>query len=334
MKYGITLGYTSKLNELETIEGIEFVTNELESRLKLDFDLIKVRSGLVTDKTLWLNDDFQQTKRPIDFDVSSEKMYGELLQSNNKWRRYFLMNNGLVENNQGIITNFSTVTRDTVIDNMNSVVYDELGFEIVKHDYSIEEINSVLIKVYKALVEIDLGCSSKYNSLGKNHLGEKLTFISHKKLKALYPLLTFKERLSKFGKDNGSFVLQNYVEKTLNQQKNTQFSEDVYDFNSYSKLYVYNKSCEKVTSMGYVSYQVDRETLKSQSTILKENNKTQTFYHHLIKSNKLPLTITGGIFINRYIMTLLEKQHIGEVQSSLWNKKFLQYCEINNIKIL
>jgi len=52
MKYGITLGYTSKLNELETIEGIEFVTNELESRLKLDFDLIKVRSGLVTDKIL------------------------------------------------------------------------------------------------------------------------------------------------------------------------------------------------------------------------------------------------------------------------------------------
>ena len=46
-----------------------------------------------------------------------------------------------------------------------------------------------------------------------------------------------------------------------------------------------------------------------------------------IINNELPLTIGGGIGQSRICMLLLNKIHIGEVQSSLWPKK-----EIDNAK--
>ncbi|AGR40716.1 class-II aminoacyl-tRNA synthetase family protein [Spiroplasma taiwanense] len=333
MKFGITLGYVSKLNIGETIEGIEIINELLNSNLKKQFSLISVKSGLVTNKQTWLNDDFQQTKRPIDFDIISQSAYGEIIQANNKWRRYFLM---LLENinpKKGIITNFTTVNRDVKVDNVNSIVFEEVGLEILANDINIEILNDYLISIYKLFCKIDNHISSKFSSLSNFHFSKKLTFITYKKLKELYPLLTFNERLNKFAKDNGSFVIQDYAEKVLGQKNMTQFSEDVFNLKTYSKLYIYNGECEKAISLVYAGYQVDRKILKEQNKILKENSKNMNEYNHLIKSNELPLTLSIGILTNRFIMTLLEKQHIGEVHSSIWSNDFISYCRVNGIKI-
>ncbi|AGR41723.1 asparagine synthetase AsnA [Spiroplasma diminutum] len=335
MKYGIALGYVSKLNFQETVEGIEYIKENIFSSLKNKFELLNVTSGLITNKYVWLNDDFQQTKRPIDFDVISQNEYGEIIQSNNKWRRHFLKN--LDEDNEsikGIITNFTTVNRDSNLDNINSLIFEEIGLEILVNEVDMEFLDNTLIDIYKILCTIDLKISEKYENLNDFHLSKTLTFITYKKLKELYPLLTFSERLNKFGKDNGSFVIQDYAEKILNQKNVGQFSEDVFNLKTYSKLYVYNGECEKSVSVAYAGFQVDRKTLKEQNLILKENSKINNEYNHLIKSNDLPLTISIGVFTNRVSMTILEKQHIGEVHSSIWGNEFIEYCKANNINIL
>ncbi|QGS51386.1 hypothetical protein [Spiroplasma tabanidicola] len=334
MKFGIALGYVSKLSLLETIQGMEQIKKKIKESLKVKFSLIEVNSSIVTDKHLWLNDDNQQTKRPIDFDISYNNSYGEILQSNNKWRRYFLGELGLKENNVGIFTDFQAIERDSEISNISSVTYHEFGMEIIKTEYNIEEVNKAITGIFQIISTVDKEVSRNFTKLNISHFGNTLIFVTHKKLKELYPLLTFNERINRFGRDNGSFVLQDYVEKLLNQSSANQFSSDIFDFKTFSKIYYYNSDCEKVVSIGYVSYTVDREMLKRQNNILKENVKTQTQYHHLLKSNKLPMTLSCGIFIDRITMGILEKQHIGEVQSSIWDQDFLDYCNTNNIKIL
>ncbi|WP_339029938.1 hypothetical protein [Spiroplasma endosymbiont of Cantharis nigra] len=334
MKYGIALGYVSKLNFKDTIEGIEFIKENIFSSLKGKFNLLNMSSGLITNKSVWLNDDFQQTKRPIDFDTVSQNEYGEVIQANNKWRRYFLRN---LENDDktisGIITNFTTVNRDVNLDNTNSLIYEEIGLEILVDEVDMEFLNNKLIDIYKILCLIDLKISEKFQNLNSFHYSKTLTFITYEKLRELYPLLTFTERLNKFGKDNGSFVIQNYADKIFNQKNISQFSEDVFNLKTYSKLYIYNGECEKSISVSYAGFQVDRKTLKEQNLILKENSKINNDYNHLIKSNELPLTLSAGVLINRVVMTILEKQHIGEVHSSIWGKEFMEYCKINNINI-
>lgn len=54
----------------------------------------------------------------------------------------------------------------------------------------------------------------------------------------------------------------------------------------------------------------------------------------LLLSNRLPLTIGGGIGQSRICMLLLQKAHVGEVQASVWDKETLQQCESAGIEIL
>ncbi|ASP27793.1 asparagine synthetase AsnA [Spiroplasma corruscae] len=333
MKFGIVLGYVSKLNFKDTLKAIELIKDSLFLGIKNKFKLISVDSGIVTNKRDWLNDDFQQTKRPIDFDIIDSKDFGEIILANNKWRRKILSNIEHLENKKGIISKFSTIDRDAKVGNTSSIIYDELGIELLTKEIDMKFLDSILIELYSLIYSIDIKTSEQYKNLKKSHFAKTLTFVSYKKLRELYPLLTFKERINKFAKENGSFVLKDYVEKIINHKSMNSFSEDVFDFKTYSKLYVYNYECEKAVSIGYASYQVDREVLRKQNLLLKENYKNNTNYNYLIKSNALPVSLSSGLFINRVTMMILEKQHIAEVHSSIWDEEFIEYCRANKIKV-
>ena len=50
--------------------------------------------------------------------------------------------------------------------------------------------------------------------------------------------------------------------------------------------------------------------------------------------DELPLTIGGGIGQSRLCMYMLNKAHIGEVQSSFWNKEDIEEFKKHNIILL
>lgn len=54
----------------------------------------------------------------------------------------------------------------------------------------------------------------------------------------------------------------------------------------------------------------------------------------MIANGTLPLTIGGGIGQSRLCMFLLEKAHIGEVQSSIWSDEMIEKCAANGITLL
>ena len=79
---------------------------------------------------------------------------------------------------------------------------------------------------------------------------------------------------------------------------------------------------------------VDSESLSYQ---LKEANKEERKeypYHKMILENELPLTIGGGIGQSRVCMLLLGKEHIGEVQASLWPDEMKKLCAEKGVKLL
>ncbi|AHI53431.1 asparagine synthetase AsnA [Spiroplasma sabaudiense Ar-1343] len=333
MKYGISLGYSSKLDKLETIKGISEIKKKLKTKLIEKNLLLEINPAIVTNKSLWLNDDFQGTQRAIDFDILEQSFYGELLQSNNKYRRYLLMKNDLKNVGDGFISDFSCVKRDVKTSNTISNVYDEIGFEIVVNNYDSSNLNEFVVGLYSQILMISDEIKELYPKLQRVQLSNELTFISFTKLKSLYPFLSFRERLNRFGRENGSFALTNFVKKLFNSKELNNFSEDVFDFNSYIKLYAYNSITETSISIAYIGYSVDREILQEQNRLLKENFKTKTGFNHLVTTEKLPLTLTGGIFLSKLTMLILEKNHIAEVQSSIWPKEFEIFCQKNNINI-
>ena len=57
-------------------------------------------------------------------------------------------------------------------------------------------------------------------------------------------------------------------------------------------------------------------------------------YHKGIASGELPLTIGGGIGQSRLCMLLLQKMHIGEVQSSVWQSSVREELKKAGVNIL
>ena len=87
----------------------------------------------------------------------------------------------------------------------------------------------------------------------------------------------------------------------------------------------------EVSSMGI---RVDADSLKSQLAECGAEDRMKYPYHQMIADGTLPLTIGGGIGQSRLCMLLLNKAHIGEVQSSIWIDEMVQKCAENGITLL
>ena len=79
---------------------------------------------------------------------------------------------------------------------------------------------------------------------------------------------------------------------------------------------------------------VDEKSLMSQSEKAGTTDRLTLNYHKDLLDGKLPLTIGGGIGQSRICMYMLEKRHIGEVQSSVWDEKNIKKCQEMGIELL
>jgi aspartate--ammonia ligase len=79
---------------------------------------------------------------------------------------------------------------------------------------------------------------------------------------------------------------------------------------------------------------VDKASLMSQTALKREEYKLEYDYHKQILNDELPLTIGGGIGQSRLCLYFLNKAHIGEVQSSFWDKEDIEEFEKYHIHLL
>ena len=87
----------------------------------------------------------------------------------------------------------------------------------------------------------------------------------------------------------------------------------------------------ELSSMGI---RVDAEALDRQLKIAGADARRKFTFHQLLLSDLLPLTIGGGIGQSRLCMLMMECAHIGEVQSSVWDRDTIEFCERNGIPLL
>ena len=79
---------------------------------------------------------------------------------------------------------------------------------------------------------------------------------------------------------------------------------------------------------------VDSAALDRQLKLAGCDNRRALPFHKALLEGKLPQTIGGGIGQSRLCMLLLNKAHIGEVQSSLWDAETRRVCRDAGIVLL
>ena len=109
---------------------------------------------------------------------------------------------------------------------------------------------------------------------------------------------------------------------------------DYDDWHLNGDIFFYYPLLDRALEISSMGIRVDSDALDRQLSLAKCDDRRSLLYHRLLLEGKLPLSMGGGIGQSRLCMLLLNKAHIGEVQSSIWDKATMDACDQAGIILL
>lgn len=287
---------------------IKKLKDKFEEELVLKLALTRVSAPLFVEKESGLNDYLGTDEKPISFNSSGTVL--EIVQSLAKWKRFALKEYNL----KGLYTDMNAIRPNETLDYKHSLYVDQWDWEKVirKSDRTLDYLKETVQKIYACLQETENYINSFDSNLTKK-LPETLAFISSLELYEMYPMLTPEEREREFCKTHKAFFVYGIGFDLPDGNPHGLRASDYDDWLLNGDLIVWDKENNDTLELSSMGIRVDKEALLRQ-----KGNINKTLYSDLIISDKLPLTIGGGIGQSRIAMFLLEKKHIGEVQVSWW----------------
>ena len=109
---------------------------------------------------------------------------------------------------------------------------------------------------------------------------------------------------------------------------------DYDDWELNGDIIVYYPVLDIALELSSMGIRVDEESLANQLKISGCEDRSTLPFHKMLLSGELPLTIGGGIGQSRLCMLMMGCAHIGEVQSSVWDKETREGCAKAGIRLL
>ena len=321
--------YVSTLDVVETQKAIKLIKNSFEKNLARNLKLARVSAPLFVEPETGLNDNLSGKEKAVSFNLINNKKL-EIVQSLAKWKRYALKKYSL----KGLYTDMNAIRPNEVTDNLHSLYVDQWDWEkvITVERRNVDYLKNIVGRIYNAFLETyDLVCK-EYNF--KNDLPNEVYFISSEELLKKYPNLNSKDREREICKEHKAVFLMNIGNKLSNGTIHDDRAADYDDWALNGDLLLYYPLLDMAFEISSMGIRVNKESLMSQLTEKNELFKLDMPYHQSILKDELPLTIGGGIGQSRLCMYMLNKAHIGEVQSSFWNKEDIEEFKKHNIILL
>lgn len=326
--------YQSKLNIVETEIAIKYIKDNFEQELSKSLNLMRVSAPLFVFTKSGLNDYLNGYERTIKFDVKALRQEAEIVQSLAKWKRKALTKYQLTQH-QGIYTDMNAIRRDEELDAIHSAYVDQWDWEKVINPWerTLEYLFTTVKQIYEVIKKVNNQVKTKYSKLSVE-LPSDIKFISSEELLTMYPTLSSKSRENEITKKYKAVFIYKIGWPLSNGKSHDGRAADYDDWNLNGDILVWNGVIESAFELSSMGIRVDKNSLEHQLEHKKETYKLDNEYCQDIMTDKLPLTIGGGIGQSRLCMFMLEKAHIGEVQVSLWSDDDLKILESKNIKVL
>ena len=322
------------LNIRETERAIKFIKDTFEANFAAALNLERVSAPLFVRPESGLNDNLNGVERPVRFDVLSINADVEIVQSLAKWKRLALKKYGFMVN-EGLYTDMNAIRRDEALDSIHSVYVDQWDWEIIidKSQRSLETLKKTVYKIMSALKKTQIEVARKYPQVGCE-INNEIYFITAQELADKFPGLTPKEREDKICEEHGAVFIMQIGGKLKDGTVHDGRAPDYDDWNLNGDILVWNKTLGKAFELSSMGIRVDRDALLCQ---LKESgceDRLDQEFHKMLENDELPLTMGGGIGQSRLCMLMLNKRHIGEVQSSVWSDEIIEECRKDGINLL
>ncbi len=292
-----------------------------------------------------MNDDLSGKERPVTFHIKDmDEAEAEVVHSLAKWKRVTLAEYN-VGVGYGIITDMNAIRADEELDNLHSLYVDQWDWERVIDDSSrtVEYLKSIVERIYWAIVRTEYNIYEKFPQL-KPQLPESIKFIHSEELLQRYPTLTAKEREDAICKEYGAVFIIGIGAALSNGEKHDNRAPDYDDYTTISPstllpglngdLLVWSPILNRSIELSSMGIRVDKVALEHQLEISNQLERKELYFHKRLLNDTLPLTIGGGIGQSRLCMVLLQKAHVGEVQSSIWSEEMRQQCASAGITLI
>lgn len=327
--------YDPVLTIRQTQEAIKYIRDTFQKEFGKELNLERVSAPLFVPKSSGLNDNLSGVERPVAFDIAGIKGEEvEVVQSLAKWKRMALHEYGY-NPGEGLYTNMNAIRRDEALDNLHSCYVDQWDWEKVinKEDRNDETLESTVRNIFKIIKHMQHEVWYKYPE-AVNHLPKEIVFIDSEELLRKYPDKTPKERENLITRECGCVFIKRIGAALSNGKPHDGRAPDYDDWELNGDILFWFDWLDMALEISSMGIRVDEKSLDKQLSISGCDDRRALPYHKMLLNGELPHTIGGGIGQSRLCMLLLNRAHVGEVQSSIWPEDMRKKCAENRMYLL
>ncbi len=327
-------GYKAPLDAYDMQRAIVCVKDTFQQEFSRIMNLKRVSAPLFVLGSSGINDNLNGVERPVEFDVPAVDADAQVVQSLAKWKRLALKRYAF-KVGDGLYTDMNAIRRDEELDNLHSIYVDQWDWEkiITREDRTLD----YLIKIASDIVNVICDTSELLRidfPQIKVKLNREMFAITTSELEEMYPDLTPKQREDAIAKKYGTVLLMQIGGKLKSGKPHDGRAPDYDDWELNGDILFYNEVLGRSFEISSMGIRVDESSLDRQLTERGCDDRRSLPFHKALLAGELPLTVGGGIGQSRLCMLMMGSAHIGEVQSSIWDKATLDGCREAGIRLL
>ena len=333
-KIYIPQGYAPVLDVYDTQRAISYIKETFQEEFSAALNLKRVSAPLFVAENSGLNDNLNGYERPVSFDIPAVGSEAQVVHSLAKWKRLALKRYHFDIGN-GLYTDMNAIRRDEDLDNIHSIYVDQWDWEkvITRENRNLDYLKLIVRAIVRAICDTNDRLHVRYPQL-RVELEREVTFVTTQELEDLYPDMTGSERESAFAKEHRTVCVMQIGGALRSGKPHDGRAPDYDDWNLNCDIFFWNDVLGRALEISSMGIRVDAQSLDRQLRIAGCDDRRELPFHKMLLNDELPLTIGGGIGQSRLSMLMMGCAHIGEVQSSIWDKDTLEACEKAGIRLL
>ncbi|MCK5023019.1 MAG: aspartate--ammonia ligase [Candidatus Aenigmarchaeota archaeon] len=327
----------------ETERGIKLIKDFFQDELAKTLSLQRVSAPMMAKVGTGVNDDLNGVESKVTFLVPDACSKAEIVFSLAKWKRMALADYGFSPG-EGLYTDMNAIRPEEILDEFHSIYVDQWDWEkiILADERSLDTLRDVVRRIYSVLKKTEKMVCEKYPEI-EPILPDEISFVHAEDLCSRFPELSPREREDKITKEKGAVFIIGIGSDLSDGKPHDRRAPDYDDWITLTSegtkglngdILVWYPSLGKSMELSSMGIRVDSGSLMEQLKIRKEEHRKEMYWHKRLIDGDLPLTLGGGIGQSRLCMFFLRKQHIGEVQASVWPERIRNDCEKRGLMLL
>ena len=329
-------GYRPPLGVFDMQLAIEYIKHHFQQELAYALNLRRVSAPLFVRQESGLNDNLNGVERPVSFDIPAVGGgEGEVVHSLAKWKRLALKRYDF-HVGRGLYTDMNAIRRDEALDNIHSIYVDQWDWEkiITREDRTLDYLKWVGREVVRCVVDVSNRLRREFPSIDVK-LSPDMACVTTQELEDMYPgIENPSERENAFLKEHRTALIMQIGGRLKSGRPHDGRAPDYDDWALNGDILFWNDVLGRAFEVSSMGIRVDAESLARQLALAGCEERRELPFHRMLLNDELPLTVGGGIGQSRLCMLMIGCAHIGEVQSSIWDRDTLRVCAEKGILLL